>query len=208
MELISEEGTSLAKLSREIGRNDAYLQQYVKKGSPRILPEGARLKLAELLGVSSQALKTGRRERDDSVDGEQDVVLIPQVDVRLSAGPGAIDDDSAMVDVWPFSVQYLARVNLIGADLFVCVIEGDSMYPALSTGDNVMVNRSDTNPARPGIFALYDGGAVVVKRIEKIPATDPVTLRLISDNPLHGNYDVLASDTRIIGRVVWKAVRM
>jgi len=34
-----ERGLSLASLSARIGRNPAYLQQYVARGSPRRLPE-------------------------------------------------------------------------------------------------------------------------------------------------------------------------
>ena len=37
--LCSERGESLAGLSRLLGRNDAYIQQYLRKGTPRRLPE-------------------------------------------------------------------------------------------------------------------------------------------------------------------------
>src|ERR1700722_15839233 len=42
----------LKNLSLTIGRNHAYLQQYLMRGSPRELPEAARHGLAPLLGIS------------------------------------------------------------------------------------------------------------------------------------------------------------
>lgn len=43
--------TDLAKVSRAIGKNHAYLQQFIRRGVPRTLPEAVRYALAEFLGV-------------------------------------------------------------------------------------------------------------------------------------------------------------
>ena len=48
----------LKNLSLTIGRNHAYLQQYLMRGSPRELPEAARHGLAALLGVSPDDLRS------------------------------------------------------------------------------------------------------------------------------------------------------
>lgn len=52
----SERGVSLSALSRMIGRNVAYLQQYVGRGSPRLLPERERQLLADFLEISQYDL--------------------------------------------------------------------------------------------------------------------------------------------------------
>lgn len=49
-------GESLAALSRLIGRNPAYLQQFVRRGSPRRLPEDERLALAQYFNISERLL--------------------------------------------------------------------------------------------------------------------------------------------------------
>lgn len=54
--LASDRGISLAELSRRLGRNLAYLQQYVHRGSPQRLEEGDRYCLARLLGVDEAEL--------------------------------------------------------------------------------------------------------------------------------------------------------
>ena len=55
-ELSKERGASLASLSELLGRNPSYLQQFIKKGSPRKLEEGDRRTLAEFFGVAESQL--------------------------------------------------------------------------------------------------------------------------------------------------------
>jgi hypothetical protein len=47
---------NLRDLSRALKKNDAYLQQYIFRGTPRILPEEYRHKLAEILNVNINEL--------------------------------------------------------------------------------------------------------------------------------------------------------
>ena len=47
---------NLRNLSRSLGRNDAYLQQYIKRGSPNYLPEEERNKLSKILKINSADL--------------------------------------------------------------------------------------------------------------------------------------------------------
>ena len=51
---LQQAGITLKKASRALGRNDAYLQQYLYRGSPRRLPEDMRYALAELVGCDQQ----------------------------------------------------------------------------------------------------------------------------------------------------------
>ena len=51
MKLIQDSGTDLKNASIAIGRNAAYLHQYLYRGTPKILPEDAREALAAHLGV-------------------------------------------------------------------------------------------------------------------------------------------------------------
>ncbi len=47
----------LAEISRKIGANHAYLQQFIRRGIPRVLPEDVREALAAVLQVSPDALR-------------------------------------------------------------------------------------------------------------------------------------------------------
>ncbi|MBI0474424.1 hypothetical protein D9601_03470 [Sphingomonas sp. MA1305] len=55
-QLAADRGESLANLSAVIGRNAAYLQQFVARGSPRRLDDDDRLFLAQHLNVSERLL--------------------------------------------------------------------------------------------------------------------------------------------------------
>lgn len=59
-QLAIERGESLGALSRMIGRNDAYLQQFIRRGTPSRLAEDDRLRLAQFFGVDERML--GARE--------------------------------------------------------------------------------------------------------------------------------------------------
>ncbi|MBQ9034804.1 MAG: hypothetical protein IJ099_02430 [Alphaproteobacteria bacterium] len=54
--LISERGLNYAQVSLALGKNIAYLQQFIKNGSPRRLGEIERHKLATILHVDEQEL--------------------------------------------------------------------------------------------------------------------------------------------------------
>ena len=54
--LIKKKNYNLRDLSRNIKRNDAYLQQYLYRGTPKVLPEEYRLMLAEILDIDVNEL--------------------------------------------------------------------------------------------------------------------------------------------------------
>lgn len=145
--------------------------------------------------------KSGR----DLVSGS---IPVTEYDVRVSAGGGFHISEETKRDVWLFSKRYLAdELRLSPGRLVVLEVVGDSMEPTLKSGDRVLVNMADTRVSQPGIFVLWDGDGTVVKRLELVPTSRPPVLKRISDNPLHGTYEVRAADTKIIGRVVWIARR-
>jgi SOS-response transcriptional repressor LexA len=56
---LTERGLSMKEASERIGRNHAYLQQFLERGIPAALPEDVREKLAEVLGVAPDTLRFG-----------------------------------------------------------------------------------------------------------------------------------------------------
>ena len=54
--LINKKNYNLRDLSRNIKKNDAYLQQYLYRGTPKVLPEEHRFMLAEILDVNVNEL--------------------------------------------------------------------------------------------------------------------------------------------------------
>src|SRR3546814_1478186 len=52
--LISAKGEDYSSISRLIGRNAAYIQQFIKRGIPRRLSEGDRKRIARYFGVAEE----------------------------------------------------------------------------------------------------------------------------------------------------------
>lgn len=106
-------------------------------------------------------------------------------------------------DNWKIPAEYLNEMNVQTKNVYIIEALGDSMYPTIATGDKVIVDTSAKGriPSPAGIFAIWDGLGVTIKRIELIPNTDPQTLKIISDNPKHSTYERSIDECRIIGRV-------
>ncbi|MEO0063348.1 MAG: hypothetical protein RLZZ08_1908 [Pseudomonadota bacterium] len=199
--LARDRGSSLAALSRMIGRNGTYLQQYISKGSPRKLEEEDRRKLARFFGVPEQEL--GATE-EKSYDHESDWVDIPRLPLEASAGPGATGAEEIAFDAFRFSRKWLREQGLDAAQLSAIRVMGDSMDPLLRDGDEILVDCTP-RPFRDGVHVLRLGDMLHVKRVQ---AGQPGRVRLISANEAYDPIDVGLDEVDLIGRVVWKGGRL
>ena len=198
--LASETGNSLAALSRMIGRNSSYLQQYITKGSPRRLEEEDRRRLAEFFGIGESEL--GAPEEKSSRRGEW--VEVPCLALEASAGPGATAAEEIPFDAFRFSRRWLRENGLDPAQLSAIRVIGDSMDPLLRGGDEILVDRTP-RPFREGVHVIRLGDALHVKLLQAVP---PDRLRLISKNAAYEPVEVAMSDVDVVGRVVWKGGRL
>ena len=213
---IDESGRSLSDLSKKCGRNHAYLQQFINRGTPQKLPEDVRRKLSVILSIPENELGGPNEARyagkqpggTTGKSAATSVIDVKEYDVAPSAGGGAMVYEEEEKAVWSLPASYVAGIARSPKQTAILEVVGDSMSPTLATGDKIMVDLTDKNPRNPGIFVLFDGDATVVKRIEIIPGSSPAMLVLISDNPLHRDYDVPAESVHIAGRVVWFARRI
>lgn len=201
IELTREHGASLAGLSQLIGRNPTYLQQFVRKGSPRKLEEEDRRTLAEFFGVAESELGA---PADKSYSGPLvDWVEVPRLSLDASAGPGALGAQEIPFDAFRFSPRWLREMGLEGADLTAIRVEGDSMEPLLRSGDEIFVDRNKRG--HEGIHVVRIGDALHVKQLQ---ASAPGRIALISLNKAYAPIDLARDEVEVIGRVVWKGGRV
>jgi phage repressor protein C with HTH and peptisase S24 domain len=200
-DLAQGRGVSLAALSRLIGRNETYLQQFITKGSPRRLAESDRRVLAEFFGVSEAEL--GGEAACDSRSGGE-FVDVPRLPLDASAGPGALGVEEIPFDAFRFSTRWLRQQGLDAKMLSAIAVAGDSMEPVLRDGDEILIDRTP-RPLRDGIHVVRLGEALHVKRVQ---AGRPGQLTLISANPAYPPIEVGLGDVDVIGRVVWKGGRL
>ncbi len=201
--LANERGVSLAALSRLIGKNGTYLQQFITKGSPRRLAEEDRLVLARFFGVVDSELG-GVAEKSYAPKPDSGWVDVPRLALDASAGPGSFSAQEVPFDTFRFSTRWLREQGLDPAMLSAIAVAGDSMEPVLRDGDEILVDRTP-RPLREGIHVVRLGDTLHVKRIQ---AARPGMLTLISANPAYPPVDVPLADVDVIGRVVWKGGRI
>ena len=200
-ELVRERGSSLAALSRMLGRNASYLQQYITKGSPRKLEEIDRRRLAQFFGIAETEL--GGPEEISSAR-QADWVEVPHLPLEASAGPGATSAAEIPFDAFRFSRRWLREQGLEPALLSSIRVMGDSMDPLLRDGDEILVDRTP-RAFREGVHVVRLGEALHVKLLQAVP---PDRLRLISQNAAYEPVDVVMADVDVVGRVVWKGGRL
>lgn len=201
--LAAEKGDDFAGLSRLIGRNPAYIQQFIRRGTPRRLAEADRRLLAQYFGVDESVLG------GPAAAPGRDLVAVPRLDVDASAGGGAFDGDERARAHFGFDPAWLRRLARSAPDLLSVIrVQGDSMVPALADGDEILVDRGDGAAGlRDGIYVLRIDGALVVKRIGLNPAAR--TLSVGSDNPAYPGWpDCDPAAVDIVGRVVWAGRRI
>jgi phage repressor protein C with HTH and peptisase S24 domain len=219
--------TDLKHASLALGRNAAYLHQFIFRGTPKVLPEDLREGLAKYLGIEESELRHRKvpprkpRSKHNTNGNRAAVPLrtahvpegfvgIAEIDVRASAGPGAFNEDLEETKVtWLFPEavvrhEFRAPPN----ELRMITVDGDSMEPLLSSGDRILIDTSQRVPVPPGIFVIWDGMGLVAKRVEHIPNSEPPKVVIKSVNPEYQAYERIAEEVNVVGRVVWAARRL
>ena len=105
--LCAERGEDFAGLSRMLGRNPAYVQQFVRRGVPKRLKEEERGKLARYFAISEALLGGPAGEPRD----RNSLVNITRHPVRASAGPGAIVNEGLGKPYFGFDERWLKALT-------------------------------------------------------------------------------------------------
>jgi len=202
----SERGESLAGLSRLLGRNDAYLQQYLRKGTPRRLPETERRTLARYFAIPDSMLGGPPADPDEAPGA---LVPVRRSAVRASAGAAAIGDDQLVRPYFAFDPAWLRALTGASRDQLTMIrVEGDSMAQTLNAGDDILVDHAAAGEGlRDGIYVLRVDDALLVKRLAIHPFGGRVTVQ--SDNPNYPDWpDRGLDELTCIGRVIWAGRRI
>lgn len=198
--LCVERGEDFAGLSRMLGRNPAYIQQFVRRGVPKRLKEEERHKLARYFSVS-EALLGGPPEEPGGSDG---LLSIKRHPVMVSAGPGAVVSEEYGKPYFGFEERWLKLLTATPPSrLSIVRVGGDSMSPTLNSGDDILVDLDDCGERlRDGIYVLRVDDALIVKRLALNPLGRRVTIQ--SDNPAYPDWpDCDLYEIKCIGRVIW-----
>lgn len=211
--LIVEQRANYGALSRLIGRNPAYIQQYIKRGTPRRLEERDRHVLARYFGVDERMLGAPdapppARSASRAASAGSAMVAVPRLALGASAGSGSLDEDERAAGTVGFDPVWLRHLGVRPEMLSIIKVDGESMAPTLSDGDDIMVDRGDSaDRLRDGIYVLRLDGVLMVKRVAVGPRRGGFSV--LSDNPHYPGWpDVDPALVAIVGRVIWVGRRV
>ena len=192
-ELAATAPVSLAALSRMLGRGPAYLQQWVRYGTPRRLSEQDRRRLADFFGVAETEL-----------GGERPALAwrVPRLDVAASAGGGALVGDEAVLGVDTVPVELARSLGLTQGQAAIVRVAGDSMAPGLLDGDRLLVDQTARTPDHVGgVYVVRIDGVLLVKRVRRegrrfVASSDNAAASPVPDGVVE-----------VVGRAVWQMRR-
>lgn len=203
---LAAKGMDLKEASLAIGKNHAYLQQFLSRGIPVKLSEDVRVKLVDLLDVDETDLGAPKRV---GAAPQRNSTQIALFDIRAGMGGGGLlgvetDDDG---EPYPDHVNgYFSLPGAVAASIrnpdkvYALPVTGDSMEPTLSGGSFVFVDTAHNAPSPPDLYAVDYGDGLMVKRLELVPQSDQV--RIISDNERYSDYTLERDSVTVYGRVI------
>ncbi len=200
--------SQLTKISSLTGYSMAYIDQDVRTGA--LVDEettALRHELGERRAAYGMTPILAWEHEEDLPEGE--FVMIPRLDVHLSAGNGA---GTSQVEILfdehqpqAFRADWIRRERLKPKRLAAMRARGDSMEQTIFDGDSLLVDTSQTEVVDSGVYALWYEGGERVKRLFRLPGGG---LRIESDNPRYHPIELgpdYSGHVRIIGRVVHRS---
>ena len=140
-----EKGISLSELSKRIGKNQTYIQQFITKGSPKQLHERDRAAVAEILGIPEISLRLDAHDTQLSktkaftpeiIPGEG---LVGSRDFPIYAA--AMGGNGHTIITFD-AIEWVRRPAILEnvKDAYGIYIVGDSMEPAYEQGDMALIH--------------------------------------------------------------------
>jgi SOS-response transcriptional repressor LexA len=210
-QLIADRGDDFLSVSRLIGRNAAYIQQFIRRGVPRKLDEEDRRTLARYFGVdetllgapTEPAMRAPPSRTSASPGRGRPMALVPMLGIGASAGPGALVGEEVPEAHVSFETAWLRKLGSNPDSLSIIRVTGDSMSPTLADADDILVDRADNSGRlRDGIYVLRMDDTLLVKRLAVNPVARTLTIK--SDNPAYPVWsDCKPDSVDVIGRVIW-----
>ena len=200
---------STAAFARKCGLGESLLRQYLAGSMPGA-DKAAQIARANgvtldwlVLGDDSSSIAPRNRVEEPAAG----YAYVPLLDVRASAGHGAVIDREHVTDLLAFREEWLRQVlDASPKDVVLLYVQGRSMEPDLRAGDVIMIDIRDTLAEREAIYVLRMDGALLVKELQRLPGG---VIRVRSKNAEYDTFDKTVSDIAadddfaIIGRVVW-----
>lgn len=162
--------------------------------------------LAKLRATFPDFPPFGKDAEQPTPDGRRNYLPVDVLPSYAGMGGGGTGDGDLEQALVPRSLVE-DELRAKPSDLLLIEARGESMAPDFLHGDQILIDKRDTNPVQPGSFALWDGDGYVVKLVERIPR-ERGRYRIFSANGRFSAYEVEEDEIRIMGRPVWFGRRL
>ncbi len=131
------------------------------------------------------------------------IIRVKELDIRAGAGAALTGETETVIDTWQIPAAIIRGYSSAPAsDLRIIAMMGDSMEPTLQSGQRILVDTGDTKPSPPGIFVVWDGLGLVVRRVALLPHSEPARVKITSDNPKYDPSERTVGEAHLRGRVI------
>ncbi|WP_165079252.1 MULTISPECIES: S24 family peptidase [unclassified Desulfovibrio] len=201
---------SEAALSGVLGVSSQAIYDARRRGK---VPDSWIRIVAEKYNISADWLFFGARDVTNGPEAEEkssstprddvDLIRIPMVEARLSAGHGSLLVSGEVERSYAFRSDFLLRKGN-PKSMVMMRVSGDSMQPEIMDNDVVLLDQSKTEIKAGRIFAVGFDDAIYCKRIDRVPGK----IILKSVNPAYEPLEIdvrgqEADEFRVIGQVIW-----
>ena len=195
-DLIREREETYAAVSRLLGRNSAYIQQYIKRGTPARLDQSDIAQLALHFDVAAKLL--GGKESPSTP--RRSVITVPVIEAKGLEIP---QERSRIVDE-----AWLRRLCNRPPGLAILPIAGEAMQPTLQSGDEVIIQRLRSHDAlHDGLYAVRGSSETFVRRIALDPTKNRISV--LTDHPAYPSWNgVQRKAINVVGKVIWIGSRV
>jgi hypothetical protein len=177
---------NLRALSRFLNKNDAYLQQYFHRGTPKILPEEYRYKLLNILEINIEELSP---EWLKNYSNETDQISIHNIE----------KDDLSKTQTISFSKHLLYNLDLSKLEsLFFFQLETDQCKIT-----NI-INLNLNNYEEPGLYLLNDQKIYFLAYLE-VSTRDNNKLSVRPYLQTFSPFHIVKDTLNIRAKVIWQS---
>ncbi len=203
---MDEQHTNCVQLAQAAKVKTSFLYDILNGKSAN--PSAVQLaKVAKALNISLSYLAGSSKLRADYPAVENNgMEYIPIARLVLDKHSGKIISQLDKTPTLQLSKAWLEEdLGISPADARYFSITSDEMNPLFTKGDTVLINTTRTLPSPPGIFLMFDGAGLTVRRVEYKGNPKNKRIRILSENVYYSPDERSLEDIFIIGRVIWVA---
>ena len=202
-------GLTMAEASKRIGRNHAYLQQFLERGVPAVLPEDVRERLALILGITSDQLRrTSAGSGTFRAPRSVKPLFQPRGEARKMPVLGMAEGGPNGAFEWNGQVvEYIDPPPFLASavDAYAVYVKGESMSPRYEPGELLYVHPG--RPVTPGCYVLVQtkpqngeqAPLAFLKRLVRRTATKLVLEQLNPHRQIELPVEQIVTIHRIVG---------